>query len=269
MADKVADAENQDVLSSIRRLVSDDPAPGSGAHSDRAGKERLLLTPALRVLPKDEQPAEEHVPILPVGKSGDEAQSAPAQGSLEATVATLETAVEGDAAFEPDGGEASTVLDYPPSLIQGAMAGEDGPRRRLHFGPAPDRGDPAPIGTIEAADLSPAPQGSRPLDRVGNLRLVPQAEDLGEHAEPEPEAEAGEEIAIARSEAEDLTGAVSGDEGQGDIDEVLLDEDDLRSMVAQMVREELQGTLGAQITGNIRKLIRREIHDYFDVRDDE
>ncbi len=39
----------------------------------------------------------------------------------------------------------------------------------------------------------------------------------------------------------------------------ILDEDTLRDLVSQMVREELQGELGDRITRNVRKLVRREI----------
>lgn len=38
-----------------------------------------------------------------------------------------------------------------------------------------------------------------------------------------------------------------------------LGEPALRALVAEIVREELRGELGARITGNIRKLVRREI----------
>ncbi len=41
---------------------------------------------------------------------------------------------------------------------------------------------------------------------------------------------------------------------------VLLDEDMLRDMVSEIVRQELQGALGERITRNVRKLVRREIH---------
>jgi len=40
----------------------------------------------------------------------------------------------------------------------------------------------------------------------------------------------------------------------------LIDEDMLRDMVAEIVRQELQGSLGERITRNVRKLVRREIH---------
>jgi hypothetical protein len=42
-------------------------------------------------------------------------------------------------------------------------------------------------------------------------------------------------------------------------DEGFLDEETLRRIVAEVVREELQGALGQRITRNVRKLVRREI----------
>jgi len=50
-------------------------------------------------------------------------------------------------------------------------------------------------------------------------------------------------------------------------DEDLLDEDALRDLVADIVRQELQGVLGERITRNVRKLVRREIHRALSVRD--
>jgi hypothetical protein len=43
------------------------------------------------------------------------------------------------------------------------------------------------------------------------------------------------------------------------VDAGLLDEETLRRIVAEAVREELQGVLGERITRNVRKLVRREI----------
>jgi hypothetical protein len=42
-------------------------------------------------------------------------------------------------------------------------------------------------------------------------------------------------------------------------DEVVIDADALRELVAEIIREELQGALGERITRNVRKLVRREI----------
>jgi hypothetical protein len=45
-----------------------------------------------------------------------------------------------------------------------------------------------------------------------------------------------------------------------DLDESVIDEDALRDLVAEIVRQELTGDLGERITRNVRKLVRREIH---------
>lgn len=44
------------------------------------------------------------------------------------------------------------------------------------------------------------------------------------------------------------------------LEEAVIDEASLRELVADIVREELQGALGERITRNVRKLVRREIH---------
>jgi cell pole-organizing protein PopZ len=44
------------------------------------------------------------------------------------------------------------------------------------------------------------------------------------------------------------------------LDDAVLDEEALRDMVSEIVRQELQGALGERITRNVRKLVRREIH---------
>lgn len=41
--------------------------------------------------------------------------------------------------------------------------------------------------------------------------------------------------------------------------EMVISEDELRDLVARMIREELQGVMGERITRNVRKLVRREI----------
>ncbi|MEM9584985.1 MAG: hypothetical protein AAGA08_17880 [Pseudomonadota bacterium] len=46
----------------------------------------------------------------------------------------------------------------------------------------------------------------------------------------------------------------------GDMDEAVIDEEMLRDLVAEIVREELTGAMGERITRNVRKLVRREIH---------
>ena len=52
----------------------------------------------------------------------------------------------------------------------------------------------------------------------------------------------------------------AGMDAQIPFEETLLDEDALRDIVSEIVRQELQGALGERITRNVRKLVRREIH---------
>ena len=75
--------------------------------------------------------------------------------------------------------------------------------------------------------------------------------------EPEPAAfafrshmSAGEDVSVPQSDADRPVAA----------EEALLDEEALRDMVSDIVRQELQGALGERITRNVRKLVRREIH---------
>ncbi|MDQ2095582.1 hypothetical protein NOI20_15795 [Rhodobacteraceae bacterium 10Alg 79] len=49
--------------------------------------------------------------------------------------------------------------------------------------------------------------------------------------------------------------------------DAVLDEEMLRELVAEIVRQELQGSLGERITRNVRKLVRREIHRALTARD--
>lgn len=76
---------------------------------------------------------------------------------------------------------------------------------------------------------------------------------------------AADSFVSAREPAEDEIGSVA----RGATEEVamealssaedFLDEDALRALVSDIVREELQGPLGERITRNVRKLVRREI----------
>ena len=68
-------------------------------------------------------------------------------------------------------------------------------------------------------------------------------------AEPEPEVEKPSDATavVVQSELPQTPG-------------LQLDEDMLRDLVGDIVRQELQGALGERITRNVRKLVRREIH---------
>ena len=101
MPDPVKNAEIEDVLSSIRRLVADDaPAPMEPPATPKAeGADKLVLTPALRIQPQENK-AEEP----------PKAEAAPTDDweevTLEDRIAELEAAVaSSDEEYEPDGSE--------------------------------------------------------------------------------------------------------------------------------------------------------------------
>ena len=101
MPDPVKNAEIEDVLSSIRRLVADDaPAPMEPPATPKAeGADKLVLTPALRIQPQESK-AEEPAKV----------EAAPADDweevTLEDRIAELEAAVaSSDEEYEPDGSE--------------------------------------------------------------------------------------------------------------------------------------------------------------------
>lgn len=76
----------------------------------------------------------------------------------------------------------------------------------------------------------------------------PRAVDPGRYMDPEEISDEGDES----FDADDI-GVLSSDD-------TFLDEESLRELVADIVRQELQGALGERITRNVRKLVRREIH---------
>lgn len=104
---------------------------------------------------------------------------------------------------------------------------------------------------------------------------LPWTEEAAELALPDPETASqdadfnAEAIAFqaahaaAAKEAED--GVIEAmthtlPDGLGEDAAALIDEEALRDMVAEIVRQELQGPLGERITRNVRKLVRREIY---------
>lgn len=60
--------------------------------------------------------------------------------------------------------------------------------------------------------------------------------------------------------ASETAGTDDTDIGTSASDALTIDEETLRGMVSEIVRQELQGALGERITRNVRKLVRREIH---------
>lgn len=256
MSDPLTNVEIDDVLSSIRRLVSEQPEKAVGG-----GRGKLVLTPALRVMdtrtnrdddapaagpqaaPDDSTPDDNafdtnagQTATGPVPGWTAEASASDTQ-TLEQRIAELEQAVAASADdWEPDGTEAGagtlpadmpTVFTATSSANTRPWTGIDQPEDR-----------PEPPRTHMAARQDEGPQ---------TADKVPEAQ---------PEAPRADRLADTDTSM-----------FEGDSDEAVLDEEMLRDMVAEFVREELQGALGERITRNVRKLVRAEIQRALAARD--
>lgn len=262
MSDPVPNMEIEDVLSSIRRLVSTgDRLTSTSASAQEATSDKLVLTPALRVddVPEDTAvqangsadeaqesgPSGDAPPVPLVAEPRSEPQGAaqtehdhgpdaaasdPGPEGLTARVAEFERVVAArEDQWEPDGTE--NTDDAPDAIpaLQWQDVEDDGDEAENHFGEVP-----------------------HPVDENEGLEpYAPEDDETAFIAEEAPaEAPAQEASENAFLTDEDLL-----DDGA----DAILDEEALRDLVAEIVRQELQGSLGERITRNVRKLVRREI----------
>ena len=230
MSEPVSDGEIEDVLSSIRRLISDDV---SRRAPEPQVMDRFVLTPALRVMDGDpavtgdsddvaEPKAARVKPARAVPRNVEEAVSATARTELEERIAELEAAVSRSREeWEPDGSEPEA---------------EELPERHIFAHSEPEEDQPEPS---EAPSAEPVPTFRR--DRT--------------EAEAEEQPEAAEDVSLPER---------SGAKGTG---LAVVDDEALKELVAQVVRKELQGAMGERITRNVRRMVRREIQQALALKD--
>lgn len=300
MSDPVTNVEIEDVLSSIRKLVSDDPRPvDKGTSASGRAKDRLVLTPDFRV--PDPEPTESETALVLEPEnvvdsdSADETVDEPEEDTAAESFDAYQDALSYDALSDDEGvNDALTddaTADEPDAQtaqeadVTTADADEDAP---MSVDVAPEQldaevvkmvatGGPTHlenrIAELEAAvaqqDESWDPDGLDDSDQNTPEALQSSVADVWETVEPdEIPAPAAAEDAILEAE-EDLSDDDDDDDLENFVteDDAMLDEEALREMVSELVRQELQGTLGARITRNVRKLVRREIHRIMDSKD--
>ncbi|WP_300031860.1 hypothetical protein [uncultured Roseobacter sp.] len=244
MSNPVTNSQVEDVLSSIRRLVSDNKRAGT-PDRDADEADRLVLSPQQRVasqtgetsdapaapasravltlMPEDavrqDGPVDDGVSETMPARSGDHSATngdAARGGSLADKVAALETAIAARSdQWEPDGDgrDAYSGTRAPAISLQNTVDLD---------------GTGAPIG-----------EDGEPLEPVATVRA-----EAGAGVQPDADADP-----VPRPE------------------EHILDEAALTELVANIVRRELQGDLGERITRNVRKLVRREVMRALATRD--
>ncbi len=107
------------------------------------------------------------------------------------------------------------------------------------------------------------PDGETDDDYAGTpVETIQWQDHTDEEIDEAPDADPAVEPEIAVASQPQATADVQVDEALDFLpeDETILDEESLRELVADIVRQELQGALGERITRNVRKLVRREIH---------
>ncbi|EAQ04235.1 hypothetical protein OB2597_08834 [Pseudooceanicola batsensis HTCC2597] len=135
------------------------------------------------------------------------------------------------------------------------------------------------VDPIDDADIAAMADASlravTPLAAVKPERDI-EDRDAGVEDAETADADAARDVAsVAEAEdrdppEDDFDDAAFDEAGRNALtaeDTAVLDEEMLRDLVAEIVRQELQGALGERITRNVRKLVRREIHRALSAQD--
>lgn len=118
--------------------------------------------------------------------------------------------------------------------------------------PAPESPPESPPEADKAQDAGTEPAAFTPI-----FSRRPDGDGGGRDADPSAKATDAAD-AEDDDDVEDLGEALSPFSFP-DAEDGILDEETLREIVAEVVRQELQGALGQRITRNVRKMVRREI----------
>lgn len=326
-------AEIEDVLSSIRRLVSEHQPGPDGSMQPRPGAARseepaaaLVLTESLRV----SEPDDPWVPVATAEES-DETDTL-ISGLVEELTNESRTMLSGAASDDESWRRNDRLADFDD--VGEDVGAQDGTAPSLDtVEPAEAEAEPtdtimpeeddadaiADLARLDGLDLDQAafePETGddgwpEPSAEAALLNLVARREPLQlAPSEPEPETEASDAAgapiagdatpdvtedftpmfsrrhtvttpaAVETADAEEDavinafgpdTGGTDDRESEDDLSEDgatfsfadgednILDEETLREIIVEVVRDELQGALGQRITRNVRKLVRREI----------
>ncbi|MGX0876276.1 hypothetical protein ACSSV4_000951 [Roseovarius sp. MBR-154] len=293
MSDPVKTVDIEDVLSSIRRLVSNGPVVSG--QKDGGKSDKLVLTPSLRVdeerapaasaadeIAPEEEPGEDQAvqPDPDPEHSEQHDRAEPEESSvLEHGPSEARESVERDA----DKWEFETASEMDPAEPENEQAKTDERDRSAADDAEIERflGEVTTALGAQAAEFEAEvaqrddqwePDGASDDAYAGGPVVSVEWQDATDDDESDdgyspsadPDMEPADEAAsyaFARSwESEDDAGQRAAPGTTFDFDDAVIDEDTLRDMVAEIVRQELQGTLGERITRNVRKLVRREIH---------
>jgi hypothetical protein len=245
MSEPLSSYQIEDVLSSIRRLVSEGKRPAASPAQDvrqdvaQMGGGRLLLTPALRIAAPQEVPAKAAPPIMML------VSSRPEPASLRATP-------DPEAPDLPDLAASNLAATDPATSAEDDESAEwSDVAWQAHI--AEESGAMANASLVAAAPFRHASHGAD-----GSEAMADPAPMGPMSVEPALVAQVEAQIVDALARGETL---VAGPARLGLVDHALL-----QDMVRDLIRDELRGPLGARITRNLRKMIRAEINRAVSIR---
>ncbi|WP_120633241.1 hypothetical protein [Ruegeria sp. EL01] len=261
MSDGVVKAGIEDVLSSVKRLVSDDGRKKSVSDQGSGGRKpgRLVLTDALRI----GKPAKVEEGAGPLKLDPEYSAEESAKPMLLRACDIVRTEAAANQVEETQDAKAANAADTP----QHADSSND-----------PTSSLSAKIEALEAAIARTEDQWEPDGDsddaysgtpthalrwNVEEVNTQTDQEDLAklDGTESEEVDEDSAQTAKFVRDPEVLASPPSEEDPADTIDQAVatMDEEELRRLIAEVVRQELQGALGERITRNVRKMVRREI----------
>ena len=259
MTEAMSHREIEDVLSSVKRLVSQDNQQRPLA---APRPEKLVLTSALRVLPEndpdpesesdsgaDARPESSDAPDGNIPDKADGASAALIEDTSKAPAPEAETPAP-EAAPAPE-----TAL--PPSLI----------RRIAQAGSGPDVAPGLPFSGLDAHETDPRTAAPSPKPCQPDPLVLEDAALEATLARLEAALSGKPAPQTATAAVQESTPPASSAPPRNEDDQII-DEGTLYQLVAHIVRQELQGELGEKITRNIRKLVRQEVARELQLRRD-
>lgn len=266
MSEPLSSTEIEDVLSSIRRLVSEDMRPQTRpvvlTSVVPPSGEKLILTPALRVVQDDVSNDLAYPPMF-VATPRVVLSNRPVQPSgLELVVASVGAAVDAQAE--------EWEAEVEAGVADMGFGADDWSVPELHA--EDDVVEPPTDETTAEEATILAASGA---DHFELLRTVTQQSPMPSWAQQDEahDEDEAEEVTVRSgtiepdpiwadaAEASVIAALAEDQKSQPDYLEQgqRFDEAVLRDLVREILREELAGTLGERITRNIRKLVRAEI----------
>ncbi|SEK65904.1 hypothetical protein [Pacificibacter marinus] len=194
---------------------------------------------------------------IPNAQAADHA----AKLSLEQRIAELESAVESQVQdWDSDGSD-----DFDDAAAHGvSQAFAQSGARVLNFRSAElaPHIQPAPAGSI-GHTATPTTVFEDAVKAETHV-----SDDLHRTLDRTVQADHNTNIPVPETQDDALQGPVDDDLPlAGYSSDELLDEDTLRDMVTDVIRQELQGALGERITANVRRLVRREVRRAMTLRE--